>query len=369
MREAGETAQYGSYIRRVLIALGFTIAFTVLLFVIWRIGSALLVIFASCLFAIFLSGCASWIDQRTRLGYGWSLLIVVLVLMTLVGAVSASFGVQIAQQTTELYEGLRNTVLDGRDWLEQFEVGKEMLSQAEDGELKLSEVTAPLVRGLRMAVGAITLFVMILLIGLYLAGTPDLYTKGFLRLVPIAKRPRMQEVLDAVARALQGWLLAQFVSMVVIGTLVAVGLWFFGIELWLILGLLAGVLTFIPNLGPIMAGVPPVLLALNQSPLLGLGVLIYFTAVQFLEGYFVTPMVQHRVIRLPPAAILSTQLLMAYAFGFIGIAVAAPLLAASMVVIEMLYVQDILGDQNIKVTGQTSRFWSRSLPEEARVDE
>lgn len=369
MSGAEETSRHRSYIRRVLIALGFATAFVVLLFVIWRIGDALLVIFASCLFAIFLSGCARWISQRTSMAYGWSLLLIVVLLISVFAAVFTSFGVQIAQQATQLYEGLQATVLDGRDWMEQFALGEELLDQAEGGELELTKMTAPVMRVLRNGLEGITLGIMILIIGLYLAGTPQLYQRGFLRLIPVAKRSRGQEVLNALMRALQGWLLAQFVSMAVIGTLVAVGLWAFGIELWLILGLLAGVLTFIPNLGPIMAGIPPVLLALNQSAWLALGVLAYFTAVQFLEGYFVTPMVQHRVIRLPPAAILSIQLLMGYAFGFIGIAVAAPLLAALMVIIEMLYVQDILGDRNIKVTGQESRLWSRSVPDEARDDE
>lgn len=356
MSEADVAERFTPYVRRVLIALGLAATLIVLLVVIWQIGQALLVIFASCLFAVFLSGCASWISRRTPLAYGWCLTIVMLVLIAVTAAAISFLGVQIAQQATELYQRLLDTLQEGRSWIQQFGWGQALLEQAED-ERQISEWTTSAMRVLRTTLSGLALGVLVVVIGLYLAGTPDLYKHGVLRLVPIDKRPRGAEVLDALGRALQGWLLAQFVSMAVIGTLVAIGLWMFGIELWLILGLLAGVLTFIPNLGPILAGIPPILLALNQSPWIALGVLAYFTAVQLLEGYFVTPMVQHRVIRLPPAAILSIQLLMAYAFGMLGVAVAAPLLAALMVAVEMLYVQDILGDRNVRITGQEGRLW------------
>lgn len=358
MSEADLAVRFSSYVRRVMIALGLAATLVVLLIVIWQVGQALLVIFASCLFAIFLSGCASWISRNTPVSYRMGLWIVVLVLVAITAAAASFLGVRLGQQATQLYQGLLDMWQQAESWIRQFGWGKAILQQAEDDQLQFRQWTASAMRILRGALGGTALGVLIIVIGFYLAGTPDSYKRGVLRLVPMANRPRASEVLDAVGRALQGWLLAQFVSMAVIGTLVAVGLWLFGIELWLILGLLAGVLTFIPNLGPILAGIPPLLLALNQSVWLAAGVLAYFTAVQMLEGYLVTPMVQHRVIRLPPAAILSIQLLMAYAFGMLGVAVAAPLLAALMVVVEMLYIQDLLGDRHVRITGQEHRLWS-----------
>jgi len=366
MSDTGLSKHFTPYVRRVLIALGLAAVVIVLLFTLWRLGEALLVMFASGLFAVFLSGCATWIRRRTSLGYGWCVLIVVMILAALIVGAAGSLGVQVAQQATQLYQGLNDSLQQVQAWLERSEWGSELLKQAEQDQLRLTELTAPATRLLRRAVAAIALGIVILVVGIYLAGNPELYTRGALRLIPIGKRPRGQEVLDAVGLALQGWLLAEFVSMTIIGTLVAVGLWLFGIELWLILGLLAGLLTFIPNLGPIIAGIPPILLALNQSPWLALGVLGYFTAVQFLEGYLITPMVQQRVIRLPPAAILSVQLLMGYAFGLLGIALAAPLLAAMMVIVEMLYVQDLLGDQDIEVTGQDAHLLPNSTPDTAQ---
>jgi predicted PurR-regulated permease PerM len=349
--EAGR--RFSPYVRRVLIALGLATAIVVLLYLVWQVGQAVLVLFASCLFGIFLSGLSGFLSRKTGLPYGGSLLLVVLALVTLLGGTTTLLAAQLGQQADDLREGLTGIVEDGLDRIQQTTWGRQLLQQAQDDEgLQLRELGPPAARWLSTAMGAMTVALVIVVIGLYLAADPGLYKYGVLKLVPIAKRPRARDVLDAIGNALAGWLLAQFVSMVVIGTLVAVGLWAFGIELWLILGLLAGVLTFIPNLGPIIAGIPPVLLAMNQGLWVALGVMAYFVAVQCLEGYFVTPMVQHRVIRLPPAAILAVQVLAAYTFGLLGVAVAAPLLAATMVAVEMLYVQDLLGDKNVAVTGQ-----------------
>src|SRR5690606_10582470 len=101
---------------------------------------------------------------------------------------------------------------------------------------------APVMQMMTTALSGISLAIVVFVIGLYLAASPRLYRQGLLRLVPPARRARADDVLGAVGRALRGWLLAQFISMGVIGSLVAVGLFLFGIELWLILGLLAGIL-------------------------------------------------------------------------------------------------------------------------------
>ncbi len=340
------------YVRRVLIALGLATVIVVLLYFFWQVSQALLVLFASCLFAIFLSGCSRWLSHKTGLRYGWCLLIVVLLLLVAFAAAAALLAAQLVQQADELYQGLSDAMQQAREWATQFGWGQQFFEQAQqDNGLQLKEL-APAMQILTSAVGGAGMVIIILVIGLYLAGSPELYLKGMLKLAPIDKRDRAREVLVAIGRALQGWLLAQFISMTVIGSLVAVGLLLFGIELWLILGLLVGMLSFIPNLGPMTAAVPTLLIALNKSPAIAGGVLAYLLTVEMIEGYLVTPMVQDKMIRLPPAAILWSQVLMGYSFGILGVALAAPLLTAIMVAVEMLYVQDVLGDRNIKVTGQ-----------------
>lgn len=339
------------FTRRVLTVLGLALAVCLLLLFVWYAAQGLLLLFASGLVAIFLSGVSGWLREKTGIRYGRSLLLVVCALLIIAGGLAAFLTQQLVQQARQLYQGLAESWQQTRDWIQQFAWGEQLLDQAEQ-DTSLVEQVGPAIEVLGMIGAVVGGAIVIAVIGLYLASSPDLYKKGLLRLVPVAKRRRALEVAEAVGQALRGWLLAQFVSMAVIGTLVAVGLMLFGIELWLILGVLAGLLTFIPNLGPIIAAVPPVVIALNQSPALALGVVAYFTAVQMLEGYWVTPMVQNHVIRLPPAGILAAQLLMAYSLGLLGVALAAPLLAAAMVVVEMLYVQDVLEDREIRITGQ-----------------
>jgi predicted PurR-regulated permease PerM len=341
------------FARRVITVLALTAAAFLLLGFAWQVAQALLLLFASVLVALFLSGTSSWINYRTRIPYGWCLLLVVLAIILIVSGLSVFLARQLIQQARQLYKGLADTAADAREWIEQFAWGERLIEQAAEGGAVHQQVQ-PALQVLGSITAVVAGAIVVVVIGLYLAASPDHYKNGLVYLVPPRHRHRAHEVLEALGKALRGWLLAQFVSMAVIGTLVAIGLWFFGIEMWLILGVIAGLLTFVPNLGPIIAGVPPTLIALNQSPTVALGVVAYFTAVQMLEGYVVTPMVQDRMIHLPPAGILAAQVLMAYSLGLLGVAMAAPLLAASMVVIQMLYIRGTLEDRSVEVTGQDS---------------
>ena len=132
--------------------------------------------------------------------------------------------------------------------------------------------------------------------------------------------------------------------MIIIGVLTAVGLWLLGVPLALTLGLLAALLTFIPNIGPILAVVPAALLALLQSPTRALYVVLLYLGIQTVESYLLTPLMQKRTVSLPPALTIFAQVLMGILVGRIGLVLATPLTAALFVLVKMLYVEDILGD-------------------------
>jgi predicted PurR-regulated permease PerM len=213
----------------------------------------------------------------------------------------------------------------------------------------LSQVTGLFSRTLN----AITNFVLILFIGLYLAVTPDLYVGGLVGLVPVGRRSRARQVIQAAGHTLRWWLVGRIFSMIVIGVLSVLGLWLIGVPLALVLGLLAGLLGFIPILGPILALVPPLLLALSNSPQQALYVVLLYGGIQIVESYFLTPMVQQRAVSLPPVLTISSQLILGLLFGFMGIAMAPPLAAMGMVLVQMLYVEDTLGDQLVDVMGES----------------
>ncbi len=134
--------------------------------------------------------------------------------------------------------------------------------------------------------------------------------------------------------------------MVVNGILTAIGLWFLGIPMALSLALLAGVLNFIPNFGPLIAGIPAVLIALTISPQAALFVGLLYIVVQSVDGYVFTPLVNRRSVELPPALTISAQVILGVLVGGMGVVLAGPLTAMLIVIVRMLYVEDTLGKEN-----------------------
>lgn len=199
----------------------------------------------------------------------------------------------------------------------------------------------------RWAGGAINIIVGLLFVvfaGLYLAAEPDLYRRGVLWLVPPRGREKAQCVLDRIDHTLNHWLVGQLVAMAVVGLTIGLGLWALGAPLPFLGGALAAVLEFVPNVGPVIAAGVPTLLALAaegrflSGPSLALAVLILFLIVQMLESYLLTPLIQRRAVELPPALLIVTQLSAALLLGPVGVAIAAPLVAAAMAVTRELFV-------------------------------
>jgi predicted PurR-regulated permease PerM len=135
------------------------------------------------------------------------------------------------------------------------------------------------------------------------------------------------------------------------GVLSGVALWLLGIPLAFLLGVLTGLLNFIPNIGPILAATPAVLLALTEGPTTALWVALLYVVLQNLEGFVLTPLVQQRTVALPAAVIILVQVLLGVLMGTLGVLLATPLAASVLVLVKMLYVEDALGDP-IDVPGE-----------------
>lgn len=151
--------------------------------------------------------------------------------------------------------------------------------------------------------------------------------------------------MSEIGRTLGQWLMGKLLSMLIVGVLTATGLALLQVPLALLLGIVAGLLDFIPYVGPIMAGVPAVLIAFSEGPQLALYVLLLFAALQLAEGYLLLPLIERRTVALPPALTIGAQVLLGALFGFAGVALATPITAVLTVAIAMLYVEDVLGDR------------------------
>lgn len=209
---------------------------------------------------------------------------------------------------------------------------------------QLGAVAGYLFSFLSSTVALIGGLLLILFLAIYIGAEPRLYYKGLLHLVPRAARPRAGEVLGAIGTTLRRWLVSQLVLMVIIGTITTVGLSLLGVKSALSLGIIAGLLEFIPMLGPILSAVPAVAMGFLDSPEKALFVLLLYWGVQFLENHILVPMLMKRGVDLPPVVTLIGLALMALVFGFLGMLVAVPFLAAVMTAVKLLYVEDVVGD-------------------------
>ncbi len=193
--------------------------------------------------------------------------------------------------------------------------------------------------------GMISNILIVSLIGIFLAADPARYRDGLVIFAPISVRPRLREVLDQAGQTLQRWLVGQLALMLIVGVATTVLLLAVGVSFALSLGIIAGVLNFIPFMGPILAFVPIGLAMIGQDLSTAIIALAGYTFIQQMDANVLSPLVQDRVVHLPPALTVAFLLFMGVIFGPIGVALATPLLAALRVLSLELYVGDVLGDR------------------------
>lgn len=192
---------------------------------------------------------------------------------------------------------------------------------------------------------AVTGLLLVLVLTIYVASDPDTYHRGLMHLFPHSARTRAGEVLSVMAATLRRWLRTQLVAMIAIGVVTTIALFILGIPAAIPLGILAGLLEFIPTIGPVLSAVPAILMGFVISPEKALAVALVYVAIQMVENHLLIPMLMKEGMDLPPALTILSQALMGMIFGFIGLLVAVPILAATMVGVKMLYVEGVVGDE------------------------
>ena len=186
--------------------------------------------------------------------------------------------------------------------------------------------------------------ILIVFLSIYIAAEPDVYHGGLMHFFPHHARKRAGEVLSAMATVLRKWLVTQLIAMLTIGTITTVILILLDVKAAFALGAIAGLLEFVPTIGPLLSAIPAVAMAFLDSPDKALAVAIAYGAIQFLENHLLIPLLMKGGVNIPPALTVVSQALMAMLFGFLGLMVAVPLLAAIMVPVKMLYVEGVVGD-------------------------
>jgi predicted PurR-regulated permease PerM len=233
----------------------------------------------------------------------------------------------------------------------QRDTGAAAAAQRPDGPLsdrlgrQVSGVARYLFPFLSSTVAVFAGIILIVFLAIYIAAEPDVYHGGLMHLFPHHARKRAGEVLSAMATVLRRWLVTQLIAMLVIGTITTVVLLALDVKAAFALGALAGLLEFVPTIGPLLSAIPAVAMGFLDSPDKALAVAIAYGAIQFLENHLLIPLLMKGGVNLPPALTVVSQALMAMLFGFLGLMVAVPLLAAILVPVKMLYVEGVVGDE------------------------
>lgn len=303
----------------------------------------LLLLAASTLMALLVTRLSQKLQEIVGLPQKLGTVLVLLAVTGLMLAVLFLAGSQIVEQFGQLASELPQTLQRWQKAAARYELTKPLAQMADGG---LASVNPSMVFGnvsglFSSVAGFFTAAAFILAVALYLSLDPLTYKRGLLRLIRSRpRRARAEEILSHLGDQLWYFLLGQMTTMGVLAVITTLGLWMLGIPSYLALGLIAGVLAFIPVVGPALAFVPAILVASTQGANAMLYVALLYGGIQFMEGNFLTPLIQRKMSSIPPVLLMVNQAGMGLLFGLFGVALAAPATVVGMVLTEELYLKD-----------------------------
>ena len=326
------------------VAVGLALAFLLGVYFVYPIRVVVLVFLLTLLLSTIVSAPVNYLDRR-GIPRVWGTLVVfvgLLLGLQLVGLVIAPLVDQtqrlIADSPALLAEV--QVLVDRLEQITRLDLGEPLLAERllEAAQDRVSGLSVETVASAGFSIAnMIYLGVVVLLTSVYAVLQPAPLVRGFVGLFPANRRQQVREMLKGMYRNVQRWLLGQFADKMIVGLLIGIGLWAVGIPFALLLGLLTGLLGLIPYVGIVVSLVPPVLLALAANPMDVLWVLaVYFLVLQ-VEADLIYPVVMSRAVALHPAAIIFGLFVMSVFFGFVGLLLAVPLVAALQVLVRELW--------------------------------
>lgn len=311
-------------------------------------ADVLLLTFAGLLLGNALRGAAGWLSRRARFGIGPSVVVCILLVLALGAGAVLWIVPLVADQAGQLQRQLGAAIANLQAWLSRTQL-VHPLSAAEPGGLgrqatgwltQHAGFAGNFVLGVAGVLGAV---VYVLFVTLYFAFSPAIYRRGVVALVPPGRRARAEQLIETLASTLRRWLGAQLITMAALGVASGIGLRLLGIPLAFALGLLAGLLLFVPYLGSIASAIPALLIALTVGPMHVLYVALLYVGIHLAESYLLSPLLQRRAVDAPALLVLGAQLIAGALWGILGLMFATPIVATALVVVRMLYVEDTLG--------------------------
>lgn len=327
-----------SFPQKVWIAVGVTALIVVMLLLLKATFSVLLLILAGSLIAVYFRGLSGLIQRKTHWKENVCLTISIAGSLLLITILFWLMGAKVQSQIAEMSDTLPNTIERTKEQLNQSSLGQKIFDKLSSQGTK-NQVQSLAQTFFKSTFGVLGDLYVILFIGIFFTASPRIYQQGFITIIPPENREKAETVLKNIGGNLKKWLKGKLFAMLVVFVLTSIGLIIIGIPMWLTLALIAGILNFIPNFGPLIALIPAVLIAFLQGESTALWVAALYIAVQVTESNFITPLVQQRLIRIPPALIIIAQLLIAPLTGGWGLVLATPLMIIIIVLVQELYIK------------------------------
>jgi predicted PurR-regulated permease PerM len=336
------------------------VVFAALLLFTWYFAATLFLIFAGVLLGVALNAFTALLGRVAKLPHALRLTIVCLVLAGLLSGVIFLGGATIAQQATALSDTIKSQLVGVKAFLEKNGIDTSYLDFGNSGTAPAGASPAPakptqpatrlpgaeaiassggaiVSQTLKLILGTVSAvgnFFIVLFLGLAFAAQPGVYRKGLLYMAPAQHRARATVIVDRISETLERWLIAQIITMTAVFFITWVGLAIIGIQSSFILGIQAGLLTFIPTVGALVAGLIVVLASLASGWVAAASAFVLFLGIHALESYILTPILQRQALEIPPATLFAFQILLGIVFGIWGLALALPLMAIVKVMID-----------------------------------
>lgn len=316
-------------VRRAGVWLGMALAIAVVILLIQPI----LVIIGAIIFAVILDGGTRLLRRALPIGRGWRLLIVVVSAIGFVAGVIYLAGIEIAAQAGQLRLILEAQARYLIDWAASYGLmasNVDVQSIATQAFSSLGRLTS----AIGTVAGAFGSLALIFVIGLFIAMEPRIYDRGLIWLLPRDQRVEVQLLFDRIGYSMRRLFFGRIIGMVFEGIFTWLMLSWGNVPMALLLGLIAGILAFIPNLGALITGCLMVAVGFSAGTDTGLWAVLTYFVVQTFDGYILIPMIARRTVDLPPALTIGAQILFSALFGVLGLALADPIVAAIKVALE-----------------------------------
>lgn len=326
-----------SFVKKVWIVGGTFALIVVFLLLFKTLFNLLLLVFAAVIITVYFYGFAGLLQRYFRWSSTLSIVLSVIINIGLIVAFFWFTGARIQQQVSELSDTLPTTIQAAKDQMNQSVIGSKILEHINSSADSKKMITA-IKSFFSSSFGILSDLYIVILLAAFFTASPSLYKKGLVKLMPTKAKDKGADIIEKISVLLKKWLKGQIFGIFFIAVLTGIGLLIVGMPLVLTLALLAGLLNFIPNFGPLIALVPAGLLALMQGSVTALIIIIMYTLIQIIQSAVEQPLVQKKMINIPPAIVIIGQVAMGALAGFWGVLLATPFVAILIVLVQQLYI-------------------------------